>query len=939
MATHTAMAQGSNASMRSHFEQRVGILHFASTKEHGWHGTMRTRYTDFQVHEITKEGEIVHLKDFVTSPRELQNVNVPSTGAGPLNDASLKDGGAHSTREESNDASSDRQALNPDSSEAGAGQSAAEDIPDLARSTLTPLIGAQTTQELVDLYEKIVQSQTKPSGNCGIVKISSNADKGKRSQIHMEIRRVFGGKVETATDSSDDSIKATASSINGQRWGNRSQHDRSRNNRPKYNVAGSGSYLHFSLYKENRDTMDALHYIGRALKCNTKAFATAGTKDRRAATVQRVSVRGKSPASLVSLNNRPDNIKIGDFKYEPEPLTLGCHKGNEFIIVLKNCSFTGTEGLALDDTLLVAKSIVHSSMQQLLHHGFINYYGTQRFGTHHIGTHEIGTKILKDDFAGAVRALLSFDPLLLDSSGEGQSDRTNSEDVRRARACSSFLETGDSEEALQHIPPRCFVERTLIRHLAKQPRDHLGAIQSISRTMRTMYVHAYQSFVWNFVASKRWELYGSEVVKGDIVLVKSETDSSSKSNPREPGLEEQVRVDVEDLVEEASDVTAHVVTEEEAKNKTYSIFDVAIPTPGWDVVYPSNETGAYYKNFMGKEENGALDPHNMRRQQRDFSLPGSYRKFMGKAIGEPTASIQTYQQDTDQLVFTDLDVIRSRKAKKAVEQTATQKEAASAWLNFTQNIEQNEHKERVTEVARRKAEDHHQPTSVARMNETWVETSLDGSRKRVKITRHAEETVGVDAPGDSIQDDSKPGVKSGADIDNTTVDSADQITQRSPMNKEGTPPRLFNMPSLMAQSSLQNEAAIEDHDQGVAHQEPRSADPTESLSQLDGAIHREAASAPIDHAMRSIDNEVTAQNGAKPSHFIETEINDPGVSQSPKPITTALPKVAVILRFALNTSQYATVVIRELQGISTQFQQAAAENDLVSNDHGTMRPL
>lgn len=37
------MAQGSDAFLRSRLEQRLGILHFVSAKEHGWSGQLRTR--------------------------------------------------------------------------------------------------------------------------------------------------------------------------------------------------------------------------------------------------------------------------------------------------------------------------------------------------------------------------------------------------------------------------------------------------------------------------------------------------------------------------------------------------------------------------------------------------------------------------------------------------------------------------------------------------------------------------------------------------------------------------------------------------------------------------------------------------------------------------------------------------------------------------------
>jgi len=39
--------------------------------------------------------------------------------------------------------------------------------------------------------------------------------------------------------------------------------------------------------------------------------------------------------------------------------------------------------------------------------GFVNYYGMQRFGTRSIPTHEVGKAIIKEDWAGAVKLILS----------------------------------------------------------------------------------------------------------------------------------------------------------------------------------------------------------------------------------------------------------------------------------------------------------------------------------------------------------------------------------------------------------------------------------------------------------------------------------------------------------------------------------------------------
>ncbi|MCO5603734.1 hypothetical protein L7F22_057886 [Adiantum nelumboides] len=48
-----------------------------------------------------------------------------------------------------------------------------------------------------------------------------------------------------------------------------------------------GKYLQFHLYKENKDTQDALMVVGKMLGMQPKSFGIAGTKDKRAVTTQR----------------------------------------------------------------------------------------------------------------------------------------------------------------------------------------------------------------------------------------------------------------------------------------------------------------------------------------------------------------------------------------------------------------------------------------------------------------------------------------------------------------------------------------------------------------------------------------------------------------------------------------------------------------------------
>ncbi|KAI1644540.1 pseudouridine synthase [Daldinia loculata] len=930
MATHTAMAQGSDASMRSSLEQRLGILHYVSEKEHGWYGQVRTRFTDFQVHEISKNGEVIHLHDFQTNARELAKPTPDQPTAKPQVAKPLhsEEGKTLTTDTVDTVAANDTASQPSASSEQPKDGGSSTTISVSDQTVLIDLLGQSTAEGLIDLYSKANESTKAQPKVSKFVTIAAITDKAQRSRVHLEIRRIFGGKLDTATDS-DGSIKATVVTRGNQQWGSRSRNDRSRNERSRNTGQNGGQdqdgkFLHFTLYKENRDTMDAIGQIARCLNLKPAFFGIAGTKDRRAVTTQRVSMRRRNPQSLVSLNNdKIYGVKLGDFKIEHHSIHLGHHSGNEFVIVLKNCYFSGTQDLTFEQKLEVADTTIKTALEQVTRNGFINYYGTQRFGTHQIGTQEIGMKILNRDFEGAVQALLSFDPALLDISDPSSVESMRREDTYRARACSIFSETGKSQDALKCLPRRCHVESALMRQLDKQPRDFLGALLSISRGMRTMYVHAYQSLVWNFAASRRWEQFGLQVVKGDLVLIGSEASTSSEDRQNGNSEEDMIHLmDGGSFADDARGLKAHALTEEEASSGKYSIFDVVLPSPGWDVVYPDNEIGQFYRDFMAKEENGGLDPQNMLRQQKDFSLPGSYRKLMGKFIGTPDASVRTYLKDTEQLVPTDLDLIRSRKAKEAADRTAAQREAQgtpSTWQNFTDNVRDSDLQEARARSERRKAEESTDMPET-RTRDTWVQTSVNGSNKRVKVSEQTDDIKAGNENGISQAYEDKMQVDADKANQPNTIEGVQLTGQDDRNSGHLLVATLTSQVRAVAKSAIQLlMAALRVFtDNSIMKSSENTAT---SEIQPDGQTSKPAVDLPSSTSRQNEAIKPPGDSVAETSrhteplgdiHDGEHEANES--DQLTNATTTDEKKIAVILRFALNTSQYATMVLRELQG-------------------------
>ena len=88
-----------------------------------------------------------------------------------------------------------------------------------------------------------------------------------------------------------------------------------------------------------------------------------------------------------------------------------------------------------------------------------------------------------------------------------------------------------------------------------------------------MYGHAYQAYIWNLVASKRIELYGLNLIEGDLVF------EDPITNP--------------DIVDEdvvyLNEAKVKSLTKQDIESGKYTIFDVILPSPGYKIEYPTNQ--------------------------------------------------------------------------------------------------------------------------------------------------------------------------------------------------------------------------------------------------------------------------------------------------------------------------------------------------------------
>ena len=145
----------------------------------------------------------------------------------------------------------------------------------------------------------------------------------------------------------------------------------------------------------------------------------------------------------------------------------------------------------------------------------------------------------------------------------------------------------------------------------------------IPKNARLMYLHAYQSLIWNRVVSRRLKEFGTKVLVGDLfvdeaktekILVKEENDESEDADELESA--------------ENSKWDVGVVTEENMEG--VSIYDIVMPVPGCKVSYPENAFKRFYQEELEADGLG-LDRDAFINKSDSYTLGGGYRKVLAKA--------------------------------------------------------------------------------------------------------------------------------------------------------------------------------------------------------------------------------------------------------------------------------------------------------------------
>jgi tRNA pseudouridine13 synthase len=239
--------------------------------------------------------------------------------------------------------------------------------------------------------------------------------------------------------------------------------------------ASDGKFVIAKVWHRNWEANRLIRRLASNLHVGRARIGFAGTKDGRAVGTQLMSFN--APLGDVEALAIPD-VKILEAYRAKRMISIGDLIGNSFDIRVSDID----GGIDTRDVCSTVKARLDDAG------GFPNFFGVQRFGSVRPITHLIGKDLVMGSPEAAVMRYVA-NPLEEDS------------EVNQARR--NLQETGDFERALKEFPTKLAFERIMISHLNEEPGDYIGALRKLPPNLLMMFVHAYQSYLFNRILSER----------------------------------------------------------------------------------------------------------------------------------------------------------------------------------------------------------------------------------------------------------------------------------------------------------------------------------------------------------------------------------------------------------------------------------------------------
>ncbi len=253
---------------------------------------------------------------------------------------------------------------------------------------------------------------------------------------------------------------------------------------PLYEPCGEGTHVYVRIEKHRMTTPQATQRLARALGKNPRDVGFAGLKDAQAITRQTLSIEHVDPDVVGKLDL--GGMRILDVTRHGNKLKTGHLAGNRFEIRIRDVE---------PEQLDTARNV----LETLQRRGAPNYFGPQRFGIRGDNA-GIGRCILLGDYDGAVAIIL------------GRPNHHDEGAIRRAR---ELFDEGNLEESVEAWPGACREQIRLGAALIRSHGNARRAWRAVDRSLRRLYLSAFQSELFNRVVAQRMDTI-DQIQLGDL---------------------------------------------------------------------------------------------------------------------------------------------------------------------------------------------------------------------------------------------------------------------------------------------------------------------------------------------------------------------------------------------------------------------------------------
>jgi len=262
----------------------------------------------------------------------------------------------------------------------------------------------------------------------------------------------------------------------------------------------NGKYTILKVKLRNWDTNKFVIFLSKLLHISKKRITYGGTKDKTAITTQYfcINIENKNTIDYFNLNIK--DAEVMEVFRSNHMIRLGDLIGNEFIVEIKS-DYDNNEN-------------INSTVKEIFENGgFPNFFGYQRFGSFRMNTHRIGRLILQGRYEDAVKLYL-YDPEF---------------DKEYYRI--DFFQSQNVDEALKNFPKYLSFERSILGYI-KEHKTYAGAFNVLPKNLAMLFIHSYQSFLYNRILSERMKIIEklNEIIDGDYFMPVDKYFNPDKNN-------------------------------------------------------------------------------------------------------------------------------------------------------------------------------------------------------------------------------------------------------------------------------------------------------------------------------------------------------------------------------------------------------------------------